>query len=1309
MMRRFLILLSLICTVLSIRAKTTVKQFTNINGLSNNSINCIYQDSESTMWFGTWDGLNSFNGRDFKTYRYSNDTLSISNNVIRQIIETEPSHLWISTDLGINRYNKISGTFDRYFVEESLREVRKEKAFLLSASSKNTIIAYVYNLGLFYYDQTKNHFIKIEIPHIDGVKNFTIYKDQLYFLYMDGLIKTYNLREDDNRVTLSGEANISSNIINIFTSNNSLILYSKQQLIVETSKNKQISINTDQAKTVSDVLINNQKLTISYLEGGLEEVDLSTKQHTILSEFPQNIPIFSIYRGSQNIIWVGTDAQGIFQIYDYKPTFSTVNTSFPVRTFFEKNNNTLFIGTKGGGIEIYDKEKDKLEGYISTDEGLISNSVYCFTPNRSNHLFIGTEGDGINIMQNQQVQKLIIPPTAPYFSSVYSIQFTNNDSVMWLGTAGFGLIKVRLRQANNRYYADQVIQYSTNSTNKESINNDVIYSIVADEANKVLWVSTRRTGLYKFDLIQNKFVSFDKLAKSKLSNNDVLSLFKQEALLWVGTSFGINRIDLKTFDLTSYTTKEGLLNNTIHGILQDKNDVWISTNRGLSKINEENGSITNYTFEDGLQNDEFSDGAYYHSDSLFYFGGVSGFNYFNPQKIDLRAFKPTISVTNLRIFNDQINVDERIQNNTLNLSYHDEYTTITFLSKDYINNENCEYAYRLVNFSDEWINNGKNPNIVLTNLLPGKYNLQVKVSNGDRVWNDYVYTLKINVGYPWWLSTYAIIAYIFLFIAIVFVTYILVRNRIRLNRQLLLEQVEKENQKKIHESKLDFFTNVAHEFFTPLTLIYGPAQHLLDQSNLDNYTKRYVQVIKNNAERMQKLISELMDFRKVESGHTALHAEKIDIQLLISYITDNYIDISEETKIKLTISTENISYFTTDRNSLEKIIFNLISNAFKYTPNGGYIDIHINQNVTDRFEFRIRNSGKGLTQLQIEQIFNKFKIFGNTQIANTKSTGIGLSLVKSLTELLGGTIEVSSKIKEYVEFCVNLHSLNSSKTETESISDQIVGEENLGDMSYLDFEDQKHINILIVEDEKDIRELLKDILEPHYTITEATDGMQALDMIEQNTPDIIISDILMPNLDGTELLVKLKDDARTAHIPVINITAKTALDDKISAYEQGAELYITKPFHPRHVLATVGNILKKQNLLKQYYKSSLSSMTIKDGIELHLEDEKLLQEIIIYIEKNIDDENLNPNTIAEAFGFSKASLYRKLEMMTQKTPSEFVRSIRLNHAANLLKSTKLTVQEIMFKSGFLNKSYFYREFAKVYNTSPSEYRKLNIQ
>ena len=1279
-----------------LHSQNVVKQISNADGLSNNSVNCFLEDSEHTLWVGTWDGLNAYNGRSFKTYSYNKNAGSISNNVVWQIIEQNDSVLWVSTDYGVNRWKRSTQQFTPYYLGTQNNPPKQEKSFLLGITSGKYIICYVKEQGLFYFDDRKQDFVPLKNNLPDGIKNFVIdAKDQVFFLTEHGQLLHYQLSVHSSNLELSFKKEIKQPafISGIYLSQDYLIINDDRTLTVSLDNRILNSIDIPENKTVSQVICHKEYLLISFIEGGCIRYNLKDNTSTELPQLPAKAPIFTIYIGSQNILWVGTDGQGVLEVYEHSSPFHTIKTDYPVRCFCEEDNGNILVGRQ-------------VEPYLSTDNGLISNSVYTIRKNMSGDIFIGTEGTGINYipLNSSQVKKLNIPAEYPTFKAVYSILFTHNDSLLWLGTSGYGLIKLSLQREGKSYKVTEMKQYK--SPGPSSPSNNIIYSVIAGYNENELWLGTRGGGINKFDITSECFQQIHEIDSTlSLTNNDILYLTKGDsASIWVGTSYGLNRLfpaDIPP-SIMEYTDHNGLPNNTIHGILKDENgNIWASTNQGISFINLSSGKITNYSSRNGLQNDEFSDGAIFKDKAgWLYFGGVSGLNYFDENKIHLRDHIATLSLNSLKINNTSQNIYERILNHTLRLAYDEPYLTLGFTTHDFINNENCEFSYRIIDFADEWIYNENNPNIVITKLPPGKYKLEVKCTNGDRVWSNQIYSLHLDVAYPWWLSTTAFIIYFILIAIAIYITQSVIKNRIRLNRQILLEHIEKQNQQRIHESKLNFFTNVAHEFFTPLTLIYGPAQHLLEKADLDSYTKRYIYIIKNNADRMQKLINELMEFRKAESGHTAIYAEKVDIHLLVDYVSDNYTEIAEENKIDFSFKSKEVSSFTTDRNSLEKIIFNLLSNAFKYTPSGGYIHAEIRQNATTgTLHFRIRNSGKGLTEKQTSEIFSRFKIFESSKLKHAGSTGVGLNLTKSLTELLGGEITIESTLGEYVEFNVSLPPMH---VNTEKESQPTEEETEVSEMLFIP--KQKEITILIVEDEKNIRELLKDILLPYYQVREAGNGEEALKEVEQKQPDIIISDVLMPKLDGITLTDILKSNERTMHIPVIHISAKNSIEDQINAYNHGTDLYIPKPFHPRHVLSAVENMINKYSLMKEYFKSGRSSLIVRDGITMHKEDELLLNKIIKFIEDNIDDESMNPDSLADFIGVSKAGLYRKLKELTEKTPSEFVRTIRLEYAAGLLKTTKLTVTEIMYKSGFSNKSYFYREFTKLYNTSPKEYR-----
>lgn len=1315
----FLLHILLVHTTVNVCAVNVVKSISNIDGLSNNSVNCIFEDSENILWVGTWDGLNAYNGRDIKTFRYSRSSnKTISNNIIRQILEQDNKYIWISTDYGVNKWDRTNLTFERFYLGTENKVPKQENSYIIDIAPDGTVYCFVRNEGLFYFDNKQNKFVSISLSFSDYIKTFKIDGEgYIFFLFQDGdlLYKDIKLLAKVKTVNDLEPIHHTGSIANIFLLDKEIAITSQNKIaVLDKSKkvSKSIALNID--KNISGIAKNKNLIYISFLEGGCVSYSLDSDQYSFISEISDNTSLFTVYKGSQDILWFGSDGQGIIQFYDYNFPFQTVFVDHPVRSFIETNKDEILVGTKGGGIKLFNYKEKTLKNYFNTNNKLISNSIYAFYKNKDQDIFIGTEGEGINTLNkdSKELNKILFSANSPNFKAVYSICTSHNDSLLWVGTSGYGLLKFELKKRDGIYSAIHIEQY-TSTKYLKSLKNDIVYSISYDKTNDNIWFGTRGGGLYRLNVKSNSLDHLDKVdSNMQLTNNDILSIAKASTpkQLWVGTSYGLNLLDFDKQNITYYTEEEGLNNNTIHGIISDTDGkVWVSTNQGISVIDNQ-GKVDNFTMNIGLQNDEFSDGAYFKaSDDIIYFGGVRGFNYFNPQKIKRRDFVASLSLNSLKIYNTSENIFERIKNNTLNLSYNERYVAFDWVAKEFINNENCEYAYRLYPETTEWTPMGTNSSIIFSKLGWGKYILEVKNTNGDKVWNEDIYKLNIIVGAPWWLSIPAIFGYTLIILLALFITRYLVKQRIRMNRRLLIQEVEKQHQQKAYDEKLNFFTNVAHEFFTPLTLIYGPAQHLLENSKLDEYSSKYLHTIKNNAERMQRLISELMEFRQAKTGFTSLQTEKVEIQLLIDYVSDNYEDIMYENKINYKIENKNLSTLYTDRNSLEKIFMNLISNAFKYTPSSGYIWVDIFQDDNTTLYLTITNSGKGLTDIQMKEIFDKHKIFDSPRVKGAVSTGIGLNLTKSLVELLGGTIKVSSTLGENVKFEIMIPPLaNENIEETINISNN--GDEGhiLTTQHTLINKHTKEISILIVEDEKDIRHLLKDILSPFYNVVEAIDGKQAMEIIMENHPDIIISDIMMPNIDGIEMIKKLKNNEKLKHIPIISISAKTSTEDKLEAYEYGADLYITKPFHPKYILVAVRNLIKKQELLKDYYRSSASAITVMDGLEIHKDDEKTINEIIKFVHDNMEDEALSPADIADFMHISKATLYRYIREMINSTPSEFIRKIRLEHAAKLLLTTKLTASEVMYKCGFSNKSYFYREFKKIYNSTPVGYRENNM-
>lgn len=1306
----FLIVIVYFSTVpCALQGKEIIKSLSNRDGLSNNSVNCIFEDSYKTLWIGTWDGLNAYNGNSIKTYRFvQGDSLSISNNIIRDIIQIDEQSLWVSTDFGINKWDYQKEVFSQYYLGTKDKGATHEAAYIIQQDASGNLYSYISNEGFYRYNKRTDAFDKLEVSFDQHITDFVIKEQTLFFHFKDSTVGYIDL-DKMNPETKVKDLVFIDNFAGLDrilkTADDLVVLFYDYFILYHTADRSERKIVYDNTKKISAITLNDEQLYIA-TEQGLEKYLLEHNQLKFSGMELQGSMLTYIYQGGQDILWIGSDGQGIFQKYSDFSSFNVQHTSYPTRAFSQFDPQFILIGTKGGGINLFDRKTETLHSFADSRHGLLSNSVYCFTKTRSGDIFIGSDGNGLNYIRQGErtIKSITTTSNYPFLKSVYALHFSDNDSILWIGTAGNGLLKGEIAQRNGQYLLTNVIQFAT-SDQRSSIKNNIIYTIEEDGKGNI-WFGTRGAGVYIIQKHSNQIKPLKEVYPSvNLTNEDILSLHYNDGMIWIGTSYGLNCLKINgEVHLTTYTTNNGLKNNTIHGTLNTPNgDIWISTNAGLSKLS--GTTIVNYTRNKSLQSNEFSDGSYFQStNGDLYFGGVNGFNFFDPSQIHFRDYKPQLEIGSLSIYNVPQVTREVIKNGVLKLSYDKRFITLSFISKEFIDNASCEYAYRIKNESREWVLLGTSPHITFSNLTPGRHFLEVKNTNGDKVWNDEIYPLTIQVAYPWWFSTTAILVYVFFLIAIAWGTHLIIRNRIRLSRRLFVEQLERKMQQETHEQKLDFFTNVAHEFFTPLTLIYTPAQYLIDNIKMSPDTKKYIHIIKNNAERLQKLITELMEFRKAKSGYTSLRPDIIDLDFLIDYIIDNYIEVFQENRIELSIDKKNLGAFCTDKSSLEKILLNLISNAYKYTPRGGNIRIKMELEAQSLLHFSIRNSGSGLTPEKIENIFNKFEIYNKPNIAGAEATGIGLHLTKSLIELLGGSISVRSEVGEYTQFDFTVVALSPQEKPIGSTSDE-PDEANMDTIPQLPNRiEGKKMKILLVEDEKHIRELVKAILLPYYEVAEAVDGVDAYNQLAVGHPDLLITDIMMPNMDGYQLIKTLKSDTATAYIPIIALSAKSSMEDHVAAYDDGADLYLPKPFHPSYLLSVVNNILKKQDRLKEYFNSPLSSEELVDGLRMHNEEAALLKKIVDYIYQNLDDEQLSVDSISNYLAISKSSLYRSLKEINNHTPSELIRSIRLEQAAKMLTTTQMTVSEIILKCGFTNRSYFYKEFFKKFGVTPSQYR-----
>ena len=806
-------------------------------------------------------------------------------------------------------------------------------------------------------------------------------------------------------------------------------------------------------------------------------------------------------------------------------------------------------------------------------------------------------------------------------------------------------------------------------------------------------------------------------------------------VLWFATNLGLVRFDYKMDSVLVYNQNDGLPSNYISGILEDKQgNLWVSTKNGISQFDIKNKKFKNYDIEDGLKSNFFTTACFKDVDGTMYFGGVYGFDVFHPDSIKKNTFVPPVVLTDLKLFKESVTIGKEINGRVLlpqsisslkeiELKYNESMITFDFVTLNFTASAKNQYAYMLEGFDDTLRYVGNEQSATYTNLNPGTYTFKVIASNNDGVWNKTGTSIIVKVLPPWYKTGWAYVLYVLLIIFVV----VLVRNsaikKEKLKNQLALEKLELENTREltkksfeVEQMKVRFFTNISHEFRTPLTLIIGPVQEMLADKNLSSYATK-LNLMLRNGQRLLRLINQLMDISKLEIEKMQLSVSKNNIVEFINDIYSSFIPFAEQRGIDYKISIGNQppeTWFDTDK--IEKIVFNLLSNAFKFTPNNGVIILDI-QFVENNIQLQVKDNGVGIVKENLEFIFDRFYQAKNSENAHHQSgTGIGLALVKSLAELHHGNVSVHSIEKEgttfTVTFPINKEEYHAVEISEESIEPSILNslesspllnvKNNEDDLNQSTNDDGKNKKlILIVEDNEDVRVYLKEIFKKEYRVEEATDGVLGLIQANLLFPDIIISDVTMPNMDGITFCQQLKTDEKISHIPLILLTARASEEFQLKGYETGADAYITKPFNAELLQVRVKNLIESRKKLRSLFSSEPSAEILE--IAPTSSDEKFLKRTLEIIEKNIAKEDFDAESLAREVGVGRTVLYSKIKALTEQTVHEFIKIVRLKKAAHLLTTSDVSVKEVVYLVGFKHHTHFTQCFKEHFGVTPSKY------
>ena len=1327
------LLICILCCFPHLIHAYSLRQFSNKNGLSNSAILSLYQDHQGVIWIGSCDGLNIFDGTNIHVYNPVNPTKApLSGNLINDIMETEKDVLWIQTNYGLDRLDtklQTSKSFTEFKDKNYMAKSRDNDLFIVKDDG------YIY-----YYQPEKQLFQKLEVPQIafGHVLSTIIDKNNILWVFTSNNdTRSYQIIKNKEEIALTPN--------NLFKHSEQLLwAFAEEDLVYFIDKtyslyeydfgNQQqyfiadLKAEVETRGEVSSIIKQQNDYYIGFKSSGLIVLKYMSDQKIKyqMQDTEIHSGIFCLMKDKyQDIVWIGTDGQGVYMYFN--DAFSITNTLLdtpvyqinnPVRTVYYDEEQTLWIGTKGGGILRIRNYSPETNAAVSFDRISISNStltdntVYCFAPGSANRLWIGTE-NGLNYYsyQNKQLKAFTVIADGKKVKYVHSINELN-DTTLWVSTVGEGIVKVILDKAGS----SPSVKSATRIVLDDGRMASNYFFTSFQENDSILWFGNRGYGAYRLNVETEQLTPyrFDNVVNSQTAN-DIFAIYKNEKGYWLGTSSGLLHFNE---DYSHYHDRADLFsNNTVHGILEDQqNNLWISTNQGLVRFNPKTNTGQTYDRENGLEVTEFSDGAFYkdsRTETLF-FGGTNGFVTVKPNAYIMADYMPQINLKGLSIFGKEYNIHDFLHDKKgkkiLQLDYSRNFFCIDFMAIDYINGNNYSYSYKLDEVSSQWIESGTSASAIFSNLAPGQYTLLVKYKNNMNGKECEPQKLLIQITPPWYLSNWAYILYFILIALFCILAVYRIVHQYRRKQHRMIEKLNREKKEEVYESKLRFFTNITHEFCTPLTLIYGPCEKILAYPQSDSYIRKYGKMIQQNTEKLNGLILELLEFRRLETGHKVLSIQRLSVSDKLRNIAESFCELAENKNLNYRLDIEPDIEWNTDISCFNKIVNNLISNAFKYTPEEGNITIGLKVEK-QLLTLNISNSGKGIAKENLAKIFDRYKILDSFEMNGKNSrNGLGLAICKNMVTLLNGEINVSSIQNEITTFTVTLPELSPTAQEAETpqkvyaTGPLTTNTEPMElEQTTVNFDTSKH-TVMIIDDDPSMLWFVSEIFVDKYNVLSFNNAAEALASLELKQPDLIISDVMMPEIDGLSFAQKIKQNKLWSHIPLILLSALHHEDDQVKGIEAGAEVYVTKPFNVKYLEKVVYRLIKRESDLKEYYSSIFSSFKVENGNCIHKEDQEFLDKVIETIEKNITNPDLSVELLSSDLGYSTRQFYRKLKPITDKSPADIIKEYRLTMAERLLLTKNYTIEEIMDKTGFNNRGTFYKLFSQRFGMPPRQYR-----
>jgi signal transduction histidine kinase/DNA-binding response OmpR family regulator/ligand-binding sensor domain-containing protein len=1316
----------------------TLKPIIDPNRLSNSCVSSLYQDQSGLLWLGTIDGLNSYDGREVLPFIYDRDKNELSGSHAEQVIETRDGRIWISTYYGLDRYDKYANRLKSY--KEISGHIHIDK------DSRNTLFVHGGDGKMLWFSDESDNFVEVDGFHegYDYVCTMVITPDdKMLLFYWGGDIASYDIEYRDGVPTLITSDRYSHNSgLRVCTKDGDEIFFIDHNSDVfkydyadrTTEKITSVSNLIQTYGAINSIVHFGNDYYFGFYTGGVWVVsDPGGNEHR--EKLPINCGVFALLKDKyQDILWIATDGQGVYCYYkDEYSIKSTISTDIkntlgrPVRCMYIEDG-AMWMGFKGDGIikiDDYTPDMDlryaDVRHFTQADSNLADDLVFAFESGGDGVLWIGQE-KGLNYYSphSETIENVRLHHNGRDIEFVHDIY--RQGEFLWIASVNMGVFKVKVEWSEGTprltVVKDFVLDGGHSPSNQcYSLYLDGDYIAVANRGKGVMMIDTRDDtfSMLRFDSeIPNETV------------NEIYCISKDDDgnyLIGTGLGFVIYYPD-GDFELLNRTN--GFPENMIRGIMKTgANSFWLATNHGLIKFDSRTRLTSTFGVKYGLSISEFSDAAQYISDDGYVmFGGVNGFVTIRENLLDRQdIYMPELKLDRLSIFGREYGLDEFSEKiragEPMELNYNQNYFSMVFSAIDYINGNNQIFYYHLDDSSEYWIDNGNSNTISFTNINPGNYELLVRYYNRTTNMESETTSFLITVHPPWYFSNTAKALYIIAVIGLIafFINYLMNRNKRKHDE--LMRQLEQQHKENIYESKLSFFTNIAHEFCTPLSLIYGPVNQMMSIKGIDKSTLRYAGLIKNNAERLNALITDLIDFRRMETGHKVPSMSSVAISKIAEETIASLGDIAANRKIALIQEfdkSRDIKWHS-DANFIATILNNFIHTAIKYADSGGTVTLNVADDA-ETLNIAISYTGKGIDESEIIGLADPYHILDNLE-HNRRSElnsrdGLALAISYNLIHLLGGELKVEHSSK-WTHFYVSLPKPETigEPADEELLVTDIGNSYSVGrntniniNLPKIAINDSK-LTMVVIDSEREILWFMSDVFSDNFNVICLDNVSDKEAVFKDNTPDIVICNYIMPDFDVSKFAKQIKADPDTSHIPLIMLSANHEVETQIEALNAGADLYITLPFNVDFLRTSVEKLLKRKEALKEYFASNISAFELIDGKLLHRSQRKMLKSIIDIINKNIDNQELSAEFIAAEMNMGIRKLYRYVEDIKGIGISSLIRECRLVVASDLLVKSRFTIDEVVFKSGFSNRVSFYKAFSKKYNCTPKEYRERN--